>query len=774
MLPETKLLKQIRDDVLEKVLSGRLSPPDAIKMYTEQLDSAVKNFFNESSRKTSKVALLAIGGYGRRQLCPYSDLDLALIDNHKISSHYDSSKLWYYIWDNGLSLDHSVRHRRQVLNLAKQDMKVALGLLDARVIAGNDELGNEVIADAISLWTEYGYKFLDELKLSFEKRRDLFGELAYLLEPDLKQSAGGLRDLSILRALAKLDDSVQDMIETRNLEVHEDILISIRVVQHAISKRENDRLLLQDQSEIASLLGYENEDVLMKYVSEAGRAIQTTHEDAWRRINRKYKKKGSEIVFQSDNPNISFSNGELRLADTGNDQFSLDLLLELALISAEKDLLIEVSSLIRLQNGAIQSKDIWTDHQRDLFLKLCSCGESFIKVAETLDQHRLFEVLIPEWSQVRNLPQRNAYHKFTVDRHLLEAVARTKPLQDGCERPDLLVIGALLHDIGKGRKDDHSELGAVLASTIATRIGFSQDDVDIIITMVKYHLVLPEIATRRDLEDIGTIQTVARLLGNKLTLHLLQALAEADGLATGSTAWSTWKHELITLLTKKVEDMLDSKQLDKSPEVVSLNTPLHSEVTHLTLQPRGKKLKILAPDQPGLLAAVAGCLTLHGWQIKRAKISAPHPNTALEEFDLEQTVKRQVDWVQIQQDINDTLNKKRDLAKLLKEQDRSNKVYARPKSAIEPLIKVRIDNSTSQKFSILEVRAPDHMGMLYIITAYLAQEHLDVAAALVDTLGNEVIDVFYIRDQDSNKITDTAKLDNICKQTKEAIADIIL
>ncbi len=776
MSPEIELkpLKQLRDDMIADLMERKLPPQEAVERYVSQLDEQIGDFLDRHVHKSNKLVLLAVGGYGRRQLCPYSDLDLTLVDNHRLSTSDKSSQLWYYIWDSGLSLDHSVRHKKEVLALAKQDVKVALGLLDARPIAGNHKLGMDVIDSALSQWAAYGYKFLDDLMSSTQKRYELFGELAYLLEPDLKQSAGGLRDISILKAFAKFDDSVRDLVEARSLEIHETLITNARVLEHAVSMRENDRLLLQDQAEVASLLGYDNEDLLMKDISEAGRAIQTTYDDAWRRINKKYIKKAITVNVDIANPHISFLDGELCLADSDDYKLDMDTVLELALAAAQQDLLINVASLSKLQNAHITPDIPWTDRQRDLFIKLCATGASFIKTAEILDQHHLFEMIIPEWKSVRNLPQRNAYHKFTVDRHLLEAVARTKPLQADCERPDLLIIGALLHDIGKGRLEDHSELGAVLAYTIASRMGFSSEDIDTIVALVKYHLVLPEVATRRDLEDTGTIQTVARLLENKLTLHLLGALAEADGLATGSTAWSSWKHELITLLSQKVEDVLSSKNSGTTPDIAPRATAALGEVTHLTLQPRGKKLKVLAPDQSGLLAAVAGCLTLHGWQIKRAKISAPYPSVALEEFDLEQNFDKQVDWIQIQQDINDTLNKKRDLAHLLRAQDRSYKVYMRPKSAAEPLIRVGIDNATSEKYSILEVRAPDHVGMLYAITSYLAQEQLDVAAALVDTLGSEVIDVFYISDQNGHKITDQTYLENICSQIKTSILNIAL
>jgi [protein-PII] uridylyltransferase len=765
-------LKQIRDDITSRLLQKQLSPAEAIESYVERLDQALNSFVIDIYHKTHKISLLAVGGYGRKQLCPYSDLDLTLIDNHRRNLAETSSKLWYHIWDSGLSLDHSLRQKKQVISLLKQDIKVLLGILDARVIAGNSELGNEIIQEATSYWERYGYKFLDGLSKENQKRYELFGELAYLLEPDLKQSAGGLRDMAILRTLAKLDDSIKNMLGVRDMGTYESLILDVRVLQHTISMRENDRLLLQDQPEIASLLGYENENDLMKSMAEAGRAIQTTSDDAWRKINKTYNKKISFPAFESDNENVVLIDNEICIVDDAKTSLDIDLLLEVAVMAAKNDISISVPTLDRLQKETVPPSNTWSDRQRALFVEFCSYGSRFIKVAEALDQHRLFEILIPEWTYVRNLPQRNAYHKFTVDRHLLETVAQAQPLQSECERPDLLLIGALLHDIGKGRIIDHSELGASLAYTIASRLGFDSRDVTTIASLVKYHLVLPEVATRRDLDDVGTIRSVAQLLENKLTLHLLRALAEADGLATGTTAWGTWKKELVLLLVQKTEDALDKRYPNKPPDSANITRQVIPEVTHLTLQPRGKKLKVMAPDKPGLLAAVAGSLTLHGLQIKRAKISAPYPNIAMEEFDLEQEFEKQIDWLAIQKDINDALTKERDLQKLLNERNNSYQNYIRPQSAYTPSTKVNIDNITSDQFSIVEVRSPDYTGILYTITACLAEVNIDVASALVDTLGNEVIDIFYIQDEKGNKITDTKRLEELQTQIKEAIEKV--
>src|SRR6202012_5255900 len=200
--------------------------------------------------------------------------------------------------------------------------------------------------------------------------------------------------------------------------------------------------------------------------------------------------------------------------------------------------------------------DPWADETRSAFVELLGLGRPAIDKVESLDQHKLFVRLLPEWAAVRNKPQRNAYHTFTVDRHLLEAAALAAGLTETVERPDLLLIGTLLHDIGKGFPGDHTTVGIDVVDRIATRMGFDKDDVAVLVDLVRYHLLLPDTATRRDLDDPTTIARVAQAVGNPLTLHLLAALTEADSKATGPSAWGAWKAGLVADLVARTARVL--------------------------------------------------------------------------------------------------------------------------------------------------------------------------------------------------------------------------
>jgi [protein-PII] uridylyltransferase len=203
--------------------------------------------------------------------------------------------------------------------------------------------------------------------------------------------------------------------------------------------------------------------------------------------------------------------------------------------------------------------DPWPLETREALVRVLLAGRPAIAALESLDQEDLVSRLLPEWSAVRSRPQRNAYHRFTVDRHLLEAAVNAATLSGRVDRPDLLVVGALLHDIGKGYPGDHTKVGVELVGRISARMGFARRDVDVLVAMVRHHLLLPDAATRRDLDDPVTVQKVAEAVGDRLTLTLLGALAEADGLATGSSAWGPWKAGLVTELVDRTAAHLEGR-----------------------------------------------------------------------------------------------------------------------------------------------------------------------------------------------------------------------
>ncbi len=398
-------------------------------------------------------------------------------------------------------------------------------------------------------------------------------------------------------------------------------------------------------------------------------------------------------------------------------------------------------------------------------------GRPAIDKIESLDQHGLFVRLIPEWAAVRNKPQRNAYHTFTVDRHLLEAAALAADLTDGVERPDLLVVGTLLHDIGKGYPGDHTTVGMEVVHTVATRMGFSPGDVDMLVDVVRLHLLLPDTATRRDLDDPATISRVAREAGNPVTLHLLAAVTEADSRATGPSAWGAWKAGLVADLVERTDQLLQGELQPASPDrLVEENRSLMDEVRTsglpcVSLEP--PRVIVAAPDRRGLFSSVAGALALNGMDVRAANVSGAD-GVAVEVFTVEVARGTWPDTSKLREDLAAVLSDRMALAQRLTERAR---IYPprRHTAAHLPGPEVSVDNDASESATVIEVRAPDEVGLLHRITGALFDQGLDVVSARASTLGEIVIDAFYVRESGGSKVTDRRRLAEVVTAVELAL-----
>ena len=396
---------------------------------------------------------------------------------------------------------------------------------------------------------------------------------------------------------------------------------------------------------------------------------------------------------------------------------------------------------------------------------MLGAGPAAIPVIETLDQRGLMTRTLPEWEAVRNRPQRNAYHRFTVDRHLCEAAAEAARLTSRVRRPDLLLVGAFLHDIGKGYPGDHSEAGVNLVEKIAPRIGFPPEDITILKALVRHHLLLADTATRRDLADEATISLVAAAVSNQTTLELLAALTEADSLATGSAAWGSWKAGLITELVERTAPVLAGQRARSAPEPPPDGTVeliARARLTEeLVLDGEGPLVTVVAPDRPGLFWRVAGTLALHGLDVVSARAWSSPDGFAIERFRVQSVFGRTPDWAAVESDLNRVLAGRLSLEARLADRARDYASSPRPPSAAPARVEVSVDNEASDSATVIEVRAPDRIGTLYRITKALAELELDVRLAKVSSLGHEVVDAFYVVDRDGTKIGDEEHLREI-------------
>ncbi len=743
------------------------------------------------------VSLVAVGGYGRAELSPRSDLDLLLLhdgsDPGAVSKLAD--RLWYPVWDLGLALDHSVRTPTEARRTAGEDLKVQLGLLDARHVAGDLGLTTALRTTVLADWRNQAPKRLPALRELCEERAARQGELQYLLEPDLKEARGGLRDATALRAVAAswlADAPREGLAEARSR------LLDVRDALHLTTGRATDRLALQEQDQVAAELGLLDADALLRQVYEAARVIAYAGDVTWREVGRvlrsrsvrprlrKLARERSDFLRRAvvgdgralgggpapeRSPlaeGVVEQDGEVVLARVARPDRDPVLPLRAAAAAAQAGLPLNLHAVRRMAAGARALPSPWPAEARQQLLTLLGSGRPTVDVWEALEAEGLISLLLPDWDRVRCRPQRNAVHLWTVDRHLIETAVRASAFTRRVSRPDLLLIAALLHDIGKGWPGDHSVAGEVIARDVAARIGFDADDVTVIATLVRHHLLLVETATRRDLDDPATVRSVAEAVGSPGTLELLHALTEADALATGPAAWSSWRAALVADLVKRVAAVL-AGQAPSDPEeaaptaqherlaleAVATGAPVLSLRAQTEPpaepsgdpEPLGVELLIAVPDQAGVLPAVAGVLAMHRLTVRTAELRS---------LDLPDGVDGSVlllDWrvaaeygslpqaARLRADLVRALDGSLDIAGRLAERDAA---YPRRRGVAAPPPRVTVAPAASRHATVIEVRAQDAPGLLFRIGRALEDTAVRVRSAHVSTLGANAVDVFYV------------------------------
>jgi [protein-PII] uridylyltransferase len=731
------------------------------RRYAQAADAWLQAVFAEATGDDDKgVTLLAVGGYGRREMAPGSDLDLLLVYDRKGRIKAVADAIWYPVWDAGLHLDHSVRTPKEVRAAMDGDIKVALGLLDARRVAGDVQLADAVLARARDQWKTRASRWLPAVDEVTRQRHARFGDLAFLLEPDLKEARGGQRDLHLLRSLGGVVPILATVLDDPELWLAGETLAAARVELHRGTGRSTNTLLLQDQDAVAAALGYGDADLLMADLAGAGRALSWVNDDGWRRLESWLAGPAGRGAGRDHplEPGLVLRDGEVTLVADAPVGTDASLALRAAAASAELDKPMARSTLDRLAAEAVGPEEIWSPDTLQALLRLLGAGRPAIAAVESLDQLGIWLRYLPEWAPVRNRPQRNAYHRYTVDRHLLEAAAQAAGLTRRVNRPDLLLLGALLHDIGKGRPEDHTELGIRVVRDLGPRLGLAEADVATLQTMVRYHLLLPEAATRRDLDDPTTAATVAAAVGDRDTLELLAALTEADSLATGPAAWGPWKAGLVARLVEATAATLAGRpEPDIRTGTLSPDQQALLAAGELQVLADGSQLTVVAPDHPGLLATVAGVLTLSSVTIRSATtLSDPDTGMALLRFEVGPAFDRLPDWHAVRADIQAALQGRLALAALLEERERHYSRYRRPSTPGVPGPVVHIDNAASATATVVEVRAPDRGPVLHQVTRALTECGLTINRALVNTLGAEVIDVFYVQTVDGGQVVDPA------------------
>ncbi|TFV46561.1 [protein-PII] uridylyltransferase [Blastococcus sp. TF02A_35] len=698
---------------------------------------------------TDGLALVAVGSLGRRELPPHGDLDLVLVHEGRPEIAAIADALWYPVWDAGLRLDHSVRSVAEAVSVASTDAKAGLGLLDARLVAGDAELAGRLRSATLASWRQHASRLLPQLRDLRRERAHRLGELAFLLEPDLKEAYGGLREGQVLRAAAAAQVADEPSEEAEQAYA---FLLDVRDELRARSGRAGDVLVRQEQRAVAAALGLADEDVLLREVSLAGRRLAFVADETWRRVEAalvrrprgRYRRVRREPLAEG----VVRQGDEVVLARDARPAADPGLVLRAAAAAARADLLLSPYTLKVLAVHSPPMPEPWPPEARWSFLRVLASGRSAVRVLEQLDQEGLLSRLLPEWDRVRSLPQRHPWHRFTVDRHLVEAAAAASELTRDVDRPDLLLVGALLHDIGKGYPGDHSVVGEPVAAEIATRMGFAPADVATLATLVRHHLLLPATATRRDIDDPATIERVADTIGrDSSVLHLLHALAQADGAATSASAWSPWKAHLVAALVGRVQAELGGTAMEE-PEPV-----LHPTPPQVTAQVAsgavtvgvedvadGQQVTIGAPDRPGMLSTCAGVLALNQLDVRAAKMTVAD-GYATGVFAVRPRFGRAPVPEILADGVRAALEGTLPLAARLRQREAD---YREDGRAAPPRISWHNSEVSGAATGIVEVRAGDRAGLLYRLTAAIAGEGLDVTGARIETLGGDAVDCFYV------------------------------
>lgn len=704
---------------------------------------------------TEGLALMAVGSLGRRELPPFGDLDLVLVHDGRPEIAAIADALWYPVWDAGLRLDHSVRSVAEAVAVASTDVKAGLGLLDARLVAGDAELAARLRTATLASWRQAGSRLLPALRDLRRGRARQVGELAFLLEPDLKEAYGGLREGQVLRAVAAAQLADEP---TSEVEAAYAFLLDVRDELRRRAGRPSDVLVRQEQRPVAVALGLTGEDALLREVSLAGRRLAFVADETWRRVEatlvRRPRSRYRRVRREPMAEGVVRQGDEVVLARDARPAADPGLLLRAAAAAARADLLLSPYTLKVLAVHSQAMPEPWPAEVRWSFLRLLASGRSAVAVLEQLDQEGLLSRLIPEWDRVRSLPQRHPWHRFTVDRHLVEAAAAAAELTRDVDRPDLLLVSALLHDIGKGWPGDHSEVGEPIAAAIAARMGFGEADVVVVGTLVRHHLLLPDTATRRDMDDPATIDRVAETIGSDpAVLQLLHALAQADGAATSTSAWSPWKAHLVAALVARVQAKLGGSPIGEAAPVLrptspqaSIPTPdLPGTTAPVTVGIQdvadGQEVTIGAPDRPGLLSTCAGVLALNQLDVRAAKITV-EGGQATSVF----AVRPRFGRAPVPEILADGVRAALEGSLPLAERLRQREVDYRQDGvrSVPPRISWHNSEVSGAATGIVEVRAGDRAGLLYRLTAAIAEEGLDVTSARIETLGADAVDCFYV------------------------------
>jgi [protein-PII] uridylyltransferase len=866
-------LEVIRDEAAAHHFAGA-SGTEVVREYTTAVDDMMRALFRyadaEHTRRYAKLhqklCVVARGGYGRAELNPYSDIDLLFIHDYKLGPYAEivTEIMLHALWDAGLIVGHGIRNARECVRMAGSDLKEKTAILDARFLAGDAAIFAELEALLVKDVLNRNQHNFFEIKLQETRERHIkYGDSIYLLEPQLKEGEGGLRDLHTALWLAKVKykiHSVEELVQraiitapelTEVLEAR-DFLFRVRNSLHFLSKRHFDQLTFEYQERIAPMLGFKPEGslsasaILMRtYYQHASTILRFSEGLIARVVEGGNGRFGRRLLTRQIRPGVVIQQNLLTISDP--DLFKRDPLNLMTIYADCQAHGVGLSGAayqaVRDNLPLIDNDTMRNDPRIGATLMMILSGNRS-RVAETLEaMHRagVLGAIIPEFGNLYARVLHDLYHIYTVDRHSLVAVRELEKLRAGEYKQNnplltevardldslpLVFLALLLHDIGKGHGHDHHERGALLTAEVCRRLGLNNEEIDLVVILVREHLAMSQVAQKGDIDDETTVGDFVREVGSIDRLKALYLLTFADMRAVAPNVYNNWRDMLLSELYMRALKILEhghreavdpvrrlaavkaevqeqlakakapadeiQKFLDEMPDRYFLTLPegdvqLHFELMRaigenpLVTRHRHfpdlefSELIVVTRDRPGLFSMIAGALTANNLNILSARITTRNSGIALDVFRVSHSgptgaVALEEDrWILVERDLEQVITGRQDIAELVAAAHHIK--YADRKFLRRVATEVTIDNRTSEEYTVIDVFTQDRVGLLFAITYTLFQLELRIHLARITTNADQALDVFYLSDRDGNKITDIAAQRELRQKLLERLED---
>jgi [protein-PII] uridylyltransferase len=851
-------LDAIREEVAEHHFAGA-SGMEVVREYTAAIDDMMRALFRYADTEHSrhhtklhqKLCVVARGGYGRAELNPYSDIDLLFIHDYKRGPYAEivTEIMLHALWDAGLIVGHGIRNARECVRMAGTDLKEKTAILDARLLAGDNAIWSELQALLVADVLNRNQQKFFQIKLEETRERHAkYGDSIYLLEPQLKEGEGGLRDLHTALWLAKVKykiHSVEELVQraiitapelTEVLEAR-DFLFRVRNSLHFLTKRHFDQLTFEYQERIAPLLGFKPEGslsasaILMRsYYQHASTILRFSEGLIARVVEGSNGRFGRRQITRQIRPGVVIQQNLLSISDA--ELFKRDPL-NLMTIYADCQahgvgLSGSAYQAVR-DNLALIDNDAMRNDPRVGTTLLTILSGTRSRVAETLEaMHRsgVLGAIIPEFGNLYARVLHDLYHIYTVDRHSLVAVRELEKLRSGEYKKNnplltevareldllpLVFLALLLHDIGKGHGHDHHERGALLTVEVCKRLGLDNEEIDLVVFLVREHLAMSQVAQKGDIDDAATVGDFVREVGSIDRLKALYLLTFADMRAVAPNVYNNWRDMLLSDLYMRALKILEHghrEAVDPARRLAAVKAEVKSQLTkakapaaeiqnfldempdrYFFTVPEGdlqfhfelmrtlgehplvtryrhfpelefSEFIVVTRDQPGLFSMIAGALTANNLNILSARITTRNTGIALDVFRVSHSgptgaVALEEDrWLRVERDLERVVTGQQKIADLVAS---AHHVRSADRKFVRRLAtEVTIDNRTSEEYTVIDVFTQDRVGLLFAITHTFFELGLLIHLARITTNADQALDVFYISDRAGNKITDIA------------------